>query len=78
MDLALTLLLHVGHAKNELEAALTVVGFVATLVGLGVAAMALCPRRRPLPGPEPEGRAARRRALREEDALLDEEVDGGT
>jgi hypothetical protein len=79
MYLALAVLLHVGHAKNELEAALTAVGFVATLVGLGVAAMALWPRTRPGVKAERTGRTERLRALREaESQSFDEEVDRGT
>jgi hypothetical protein len=71
-------LLHVGHAKNEVEAVLTVLGFVLTLLGLGVAVKALWPRPRPGVKTERAGRVARRRALHDEGAsLLDEDVDRG-
>jgi hypothetical protein len=60
-------LLHIGHAQNEVEVVLTVVGFVLTLLGLGLAAWALWPRRRTRDDRRQPGLAARRRALREED-----------
>jgi hypothetical protein len=77
MECTPNLLLHVGHAGNALEVALTVVGFVLTLLGLGVAVVALCPRPRPGDKTERAGRAVRRRALRDAETLLDEDVDGG-
>jgi hypothetical protein len=40
-------LFHIGHAGNEVEVALTIFGFVVTLIGLGVAVMALWPRKKP-------------------------------
>ena len=78
MQASLVLLLHVGHAKNEIEVALTVVGFVFTLLGLVVAAMALWPRPRPGARKERARRVVRRRELRQsEDQLLHEDVNGG-
>jgi len=51
VDCLSALLLHVGHAANAIEAALTAIGLVASFVGLGVAVLALWPRRRtPEPG----------------------------
>jgi hypothetical protein len=61
------LLLHIGHAQNEVEAVLTVLGLVLTLLGLGLAVWALWPRRQTRVWPQRTTRAARRRALREED-----------
>jgi uncharacterized membrane protein YccF (DUF307 family) len=57
-------MLHIGHARNEVEAALTIIGFAITLLGLGVAAMTLWPRSI---GTERHRRTARRRALHEEE-----------
>jgi hypothetical protein len=68
-------ILHVGHAGNAVEVALTIAGFVITLVALWVAILALWPRRRPGLKTERAGRTRRRRALRGRDALLDEYVD---
>jgi len=70
-------MLHISHARNEVEVALTVIGFGLTLLGLGIAIMALWPR---TPGRKTERivRRQRRRTLREVDAsLLDEDVDRG-
>lgn len=72
-------LLHIGHARNEIEFLLTVVGFAITLLGVGVAVMSLWPRRAPGMRAEREDSVVRRRRLRAEDEeLLDEDVDGGT
>ena len=78
MQASLILLLHVGHAKNEIEVVLTVLGFVFTLLGLGVAAMSFWPRPRLGARKERARRVVRRRELRQsEDQLLHEDVDGG-
>jgi uncharacterized membrane protein YccF (DUF307 family) len=78
MHLILAHLLHVGHASNAVEVALTVLGFVVTLAGLGAAVVSLWTRPRLGAGAEGSGRLERRRRLREDEAsLLDEDVDGG-
>jgi hypothetical protein len=63
-------LLHIGHAKNEVEVVLTIVGLVLTLLGLGLASWALWPRRRTRDDRRQPSRVARRRALREDDRSL--------
>jgi hypothetical protein len=71
-------LLHIGHAKDEVEVVLTILGFVVTLLGLGLAAMALWPLPRQEVNHRPRDRLRQRRALREAELrLLDEDVDGG-
>jgi hypothetical protein len=62
------LLLHIGHAKNEVEAVLTLAGLVLTLLGLGLAVWALWPRRRSNAESQRRGRVARWRALRHDEA----------
>lgn len=77
MEAAIILLLHIGHAQDEVEVALTAIGIVFTLLGLGLAVMALWPKRAPSRSAHPRY-AVRRRALREDETeLLHEDVDRG-
>jgi hypothetical protein len=62
--------LHIGHAQNEVEVVLTVVGFVLTVASLGLAAWALWPRPRTRDDRRQPSRVARGRALREDDRSL--------
>jgi hypothetical protein len=72
-------LLHiVGSAHGAIEVALISCGLGLNFLGLGVAVMALWPRRPAGAKPRRPTMEARRRALRAEGArLLDENIDGG-
>lgn len=63
-------LIHIGHARSEIDVAFMIVGFAVTIAGLGGAIMALWPRKPSVPRTSRPGNARRHRALRERDQEL--------
>jgi hypothetical protein len=65
MSVALSLLLHVGHAATNAEVWLTLIGLAASLTGLGLAVSALTSAAFRKSRIQPAGRRAMARQLRE-------------